>query len=587
MVSVKSTTKEGSFRTMDHSKRILVVEDEGLVALDLQDKLIRAGYDVPDVATSAEEALRGVAASMPDLVLMDVRLQGHRDGIQTAQEIRDQSQLPIIFVTANADPGTLQRARQSLPSGFFVKPIQFASLVSSIEMAIYKARMDQYALWRGNLQSSNDDIIFVTDSTGKIEFMNESAKRLMGSHELALVGQPVSSILLTSDGDALDFAKETLERASNLGSVPIPKGASLTVPGEIFKVPVEGNATIHDFGTQPSEFVFTLRDASGRDWNDQQLRAEQRAIAQGYFASGVNDTVYGLFHLIAGRHAQNTSESERQLACDAGMGISQQLASVAKNQTPSSAPINVNEFIEKNMSIFQKTLGEKVNFSASLCIEPTTVRMPVHSLGTVLMNILLSAKRKLAGTGVIHLSTKVISGLRDNVRLEFRLERAGPAAWTPFGFPFEAEAFDVDISVANAIVTAVEGRLQYDQRWANSAQIEVLLPRSQTVGADTHSIASLQTLVLLIGTGRETTRAMETQLKTNGCRVIRSASAAEALIVAQFHEGRIDAVVADVDTISPRCRDRVQRAFLDHNPDTKFVWGMFDWESLDFSRALS
>ena len=240
MVSVKSTTKEGSFRTMDHSKRILVVEDEGLVALDLQDKLIRAGYDVPDVATSAEEALRGVAASMPDLVLMDVRLQGHRDGIQTAQEIRDQSQLPIIFVTANADPGTFNGlARACLPA-FWSNPFNLPAWSAQLKSPCTKPAWTNTPFGAATCNRRNDDIIFVTDSTGKIEFMNKSAKRLMGSRELALVGQPVSSILLTSDGDAFDFAKETLERASNLRRCADPKGASLTVPGEILRFPWKG-----------------------------------------------------------------------------------------------------------------------------------------------------------------------------------------------------------------------------------------------------------------------------------------------------------------------------------------------------------
>jgi CheY-like chemotaxis protein len=489
---------------MDRNTRTLVVEDEGLVALELQDKLISVGYDVLDVATSSDEAFRGVVTSKPDIVLMGVCLRGQRDGIQTAQEIRHHSQLPIIFVTANADPSTLQRARCSLPSGFFVKPIQFASLTSSIEMAIYKARMEQYEVWRKSLESSTDDIIFVTDTAGSVEFLNASAKRLIGPH-----------------------------------------------------------------------------DASGLDSHEQQLRSEQRLIAEGHFASGVRETLYTLFRLIGDRDAPgkpfdpvleteipdaSSFVSQLQLACEIGMGVAQQLASFASKQPQPFELINVNQFIARNALMFQNLLGDNVKRNKSLCSDASIVRMPLHNLAQILMNILISAKRKLAGSGTIHLTTAIVPEVRDNLRLDFRLERAGPGAWTPFGFPFEPEAFDSEISVANAIVASAEGSLHYEQRWANTAHVVVLLPRVESVQQLQSHIPSQKPLVLLIGAGEETARALEQQLKTSGFRIIRSASALEALIVAQFHQGHISAVVGDAEALSPRWRERGQRAFLDRNP---------------------
>src|ERR1035438_5506057 len=138
--------------------KILVVEDEGIIGLQIERTLIKAGYEVPAVAASAEEALMAVEASSPDLVLMDIHIDGDQDGVQTARKIRDRFRLPVIFVTAHADSATLERARDIEPFGYIVKPISTLSLTSSIEMALHKhkteQRLEQHREGRGGKDSS-------------------------------------------------------------------------------------------------------------------------------------------------------------------------------------------------------------------------------------------------------------------------------------------------------------------------------------------------------------------------------------------------------------------------------------------------
>ena len=122
---------------------VLVVEDEGLVGLNLQRQLKSAGYEVPVIAASADEALAGIKMHNPDVVLMDIHIQGPRDGIETAEEIRKTSQTPIIFITALTDKVTMERARKTAPSGYLVKPISFPCLTSSIEIALDQKRARQ------------------------------------------------------------------------------------------------------------------------------------------------------------------------------------------------------------------------------------------------------------------------------------------------------------------------------------------------------------------------------------------------------------------------------------------------------------
>jgi hypothetical protein len=388
--------------------------------------------------------------------------------------------------------------------------------------------------------------------------------------------------------DDCDFAEEILKRLERQQSAPISRGSFLSLPGGMLKIPVEGRAAVHRFGNNLKNAVIMLRDLSGSEWSDQQIRSEQTMLARGHFASGISETVYRLFQMISGLQTPNAAAAELGLACDAGMGISRQLTSVGEGAAHTSELVDVNDWIRKNASIVGKLLGNQATLCLDLCAESAVVRLPTRSLGQVMMNTFGSMRRRLAGPGSIHLKTEVVIGLRENVRLAFRLERSGPEAWTPFVFPFESETSDLEASVANAIVTAAEGRLDYAQSWANAAQIEILLPRPQALveSRDESDARKAAGVVLLVGTGKVATTTLEKQFERGGYRVIRSASAPEALIVAQFHEGDINAVVADVDTVSPQSRDRVERAFLDRNPNTKFIWRMFGFETIDILNDL-
>jgi len=123
--------------------RILVVEDERIVARDLQRRLHRLGYTVCAIAGSGPEAIEQAAQTQPDLVLMDIVLDGPMDGIEAAAQIRARADIPIIYLTAHADDGTLQRAKATEPFGYLLKPFDTRVVQTTIEMALYKHRMEQ------------------------------------------------------------------------------------------------------------------------------------------------------------------------------------------------------------------------------------------------------------------------------------------------------------------------------------------------------------------------------------------------------------------------------------------------------------
>lgn len=122
---------------------ILVVEDEAIVAADLQHCIEALGYTVFAVAGSGEDALPKVSESKPDLVLMDISLGGEFDGIETAGRLRDLYDLPVVYLSAYSDAETLERAKITQPYGYLLKPLDEREVVTTIEMAIHKHSMER------------------------------------------------------------------------------------------------------------------------------------------------------------------------------------------------------------------------------------------------------------------------------------------------------------------------------------------------------------------------------------------------------------------------------------------------------------
>ncbi len=122
---------------------IYIVEDETVVAMDIENILARHGYAVSGISTTGEKCLEDVEKIRPDLILMDIKLAGRIDGIETARIARERYDIPIIFLTAHSDRGTLARARISEPYGYIVKPVNERELYTTIETSLYRYRIDK------------------------------------------------------------------------------------------------------------------------------------------------------------------------------------------------------------------------------------------------------------------------------------------------------------------------------------------------------------------------------------------------------------------------------------------------------------
>ncbi|MFT5107135.1 MAG: two-component system cell cycle sensor histidine kinase/response regulator CckA [Pseudoalteromonas tetraodonis] len=178
--------------------RILVVEDEGVIGRDVQNTLVQLGYVVPDVARTGEEALELVARIEPDLVLMDIRLSGEMDGIETAARIKTDYRAPVIFLTALADRETIARAKATEPYGYLLKPFNDRELQSTVEMAVSRSRAQKRLeaseeRFANTLRSLADGVI-ATDLVGNVTFLNPLAEAITGWASEEAVGRPLQEI---------------------------------------------------------------------------------------------------------------------------------------------------------------------------------------------------------------------------------------------------------------------------------------------------------------------------------------------------------------------------------------------------------
>ncbi len=206
--------------------KILVVEDEVIVAEDIRSSLENMGYVVPSTASSGEEAIKKVAQFMPDLVLMDIVIQGKMDGIETAKEISSSFNIPFVYLTAFSDQKTLERAKITEPFGYIIKPFKERELHINIEIALFKHKMEtrlkESKEWFTTTLKSTSDAVIATDPQGCVKFMNPIAQSLTGWGFAEAGGKPLKEVFdIISEKSDKTLENQTVLVSRSKTSIPI------------------------------------------------------------------------------------------------------------------------------------------------------------------------------------------------------------------------------------------------------------------------------------------------------------------------------------------------------------------------------
>lgn len=192
MRSEPASPSPSGARTRSAPARVLIVEDEALIALDLERRLQRAGYEVVGVADNADDALRTFQETQPDLVLMDIFIRPPLDGIETARAIGRVGDVPVVFLTAYADDDTLRRASETSPYGYLLKPFDERTLIATLTVAVERHAADTRLRLLGSAVGSAEVGIALVDVRGErreTTFCNAAYRALVGLDDAEVLGR--------------------------------------------------------------------------------------------------------------------------------------------------------------------------------------------------------------------------------------------------------------------------------------------------------------------------------------------------------------------------------------------------------------
>jgi|HubBroStandDraft_3_1064219.scaffolds.fasta_scaffold06469_2 PAS domain S-box-containing protein len=202
--------------------RLLVVEDEALVAEEIRDRLGRLKIEVVAVADTGEQAIRVMEETQTDLVLMDIRLKGALDGIEAAALIRERFDVPVVYLTAHSDPSTLDRAMRGESFGYLVKPFQEKDLRIAIASAVSRARSEQYLKDRDAMNAAAlgtvAECVIAVDAQGQVSFLNAAAEAVTGWTLDEATGRLAQDVLRMLDAATHEELESPAVRALRQGS---------------------------------------------------------------------------------------------------------------------------------------------------------------------------------------------------------------------------------------------------------------------------------------------------------------------------------------------------------------------------------
>jgi len=265
--------------------RIMVVEDDRVVARDIQQQLVRIGHVVVGTTARGEDALDLALSTQPEIVLMDIRLEGSTDGIVAAQQIREHCHIPVVFLTAYADDETVRRASITEPFGYILKPFEDLQLRTVIEMALYKhaaeRRLRESERRYVATLSSIGDAVIATDDMAKITFMNPIAERLTGWPMEDAFGQSLSTVFRIVNEETRDTVEDPAAKVLRLGAIVGLANHTILLARDGREVPIDdsGSPIVDDHGGITGT-VLVFRDITERRQSEEELRQAQEGLAR-------------------------------------------------------------------------------------------------------------------------------------------------------------------------------------------------------------------------------------------------------------------------------------------------------------------
>jgi PAS domain S-box-containing protein len=575
--------------------RILVVEDESLVALDLEERLIQLGYEVTGVVDNSAEALSMARAVKVDLVLMDIHIRGDADGIETAVELRRMADIPVVFLTAHADEATLQRAGLAEPFGYVLKPFDERELRATIQMARYRyqaeARVRKMERWLATTLRSIGDGVIATDSEGRITFINAMAEALSGWMRGEAVGRHLSEVFAITTQTGPDETFELLHRAMTEGVViTLGEGRCLrTRDGRL--IPVDDSlAPIRDDRGFVTGCIVIFRDnTTHREAEKERRRLEakmqeaQRLESLGVMASGIAHDFNNLLVSVtctaslgrlqsAGNPLLSNCFSDIESAGQRAAQLCQQMLTYAGQGQVKMEELKLSDFTRETVRLLQVTIHKSTTLELDLAEGLRPIMADHSQLQQVIMNLVINGSEALDGksgnltvrTGSIQATKNFLSAcqvgddLKEGEYVVLEVTDTGhgmtPEVLARIFDPFFTTKFTgrgLGLAAISGIVRAHGGALWVESKPGEGTTFQALFPpvaapagESPSVAIDPHWRGS--GLALLVDDEIAVRRAGSAALRHLGFEVEVAEDGVEALQKLSESEKRYSVMLLDL-----------------------------------------
>ncbi len=397
---------------------VLIVEDEKIVALDIRKQLEKSGYHVCGVYGSGEEALASFESADPDIVLMDIQLQGKMDGVATAKEMRSLYEVPVIFLTAYADEATVERAKFIEPFGYLPKPFDEKSLRTTIEMALYKSKIDR------KLQKSEEryrsffeeDLSgdFICGPDGKILDCNTAFKDLFKfPSKEEVYGADINTYF--PDKKVRDKFWNSLKKQKKF---QLRELQFRTHTNELITVLANVIATFKD--GEITEVKGYFIDETTRKELEEQLRHAQKMEAVGRLAGGVAHDFNNILTVMLGYTSVLRDKAEDgetlsgeidnlKASIKRAVKLTKQLLLFSRREVLNPQVLDINNLTSNLEKMLRRLLSEHINLKVYLDAENPYIFIDPGQLEQILINLVVNARDAMHEGGRITIQTKNVT----------------------------------------------------------------------------------------------------------------------------------------------------------------------------------
>ena len=571
---------------------ILIVEDEVIVAENLSRKLKNLGYTVAGIAVSGNEAIEMVHAFRPQLLLMDIKLQGDLDGIETVTEVRKHHDLPVIYLTAHSDRNTLDRAKASRPNGYILKPFDERDLKIQIEMALYKHEADRKVReqreWLRVTLASIGDAVIATDADGIITFLNPIAEAVTGWPGDEAVGKPLKEVFCIVNEYTRAPVDDPVHKVLQTGAIVGLANHTVLIGRNGKEVPIDDSgAPIKDNAGRILGVVLVFRDISESKQSDKERAILQEQLAQaqkmesvGRLAGGVAHDFNNMLGVIIG-HAELAMEQLDQAspayedmmavrkAAQRSADLTRQLLAFARQQTSAPMVLDLNKTVDKMQHMIHRMIGEDIEFKFVPAENLYPVKIDPSQIDQIVTNLCVNSRDAIKGTG------KIVIETQNTVLDDDCAQRTG---CTPGGYvmlavtdtgsgiakkdiknlfePFFTtkkigEGTGLGLSTVYGIVKQNNGYIEVDSEPGQGASFRICLPQSregchQEAARLSLEIAGGNETVLLVEDEGAILNLVKAVLQRYGYHVLVAGTPRDALSLVKACKEPIHLVVTDV-----------------------------------------